>query len=145
MKHALHITFSPDFNVIPFNKFSSSFRNDFTLSFVFITIFFFSFAKANLDFSALKMSLWWIRVTFLQIFDKYRADSMALEPPPITVTSWFLYKLPSQMAQWLIPRCSNSFSFSTFKFLYFLPAAIITYLDVYVLFFVIIFLLSYRL
>ena len=50
-------------------------------------------------FSPLNLSLLWIRCTLLHIFDRYRASSRAMLPPPTTATSLFLKNAPSHVAQ----------------------------------------------
>ena len=54
------------------------------------------------------------------------ASSMAESPPPITAMSWSLKKKPSQVAQALTPRPSNSCSPGTPRYRAAAPIARIT-------------------
>ena len=75
-------------------------------------------------FSPLNSSLLWIRCTLLHIFDRYRASSRAILPPPTTATSLFLKNAPSHVAQYETPAPVNSSSPGTPSFLCFAPVAI---------------------
>ena len=54
-------------------------------------------------FSARKASRRCTTVTFEAIFERYRASSTAVLPPPITATGWLRKKKPSQVAQAEMP------------------------------------------
>ena len=81
--------------------------------------------------SARNSSRRWTTVTCDAMFDRYRASSTAVLPPPITATGWFLKKNPSQVAHAETPRPLKASSVGKPRYFADAPVAMISASHVY--------------